>query len=149
MATEEDKALAHRFHVDIFQGGDLDAADELCAPDFVIHAPGLPPELQRGPEGVKRFAAMLRRGFGDVVEITHEDTIAEGDKVVIRWSSRGTHRGEFLGIPPTGKATTTTGIDIFRVEGGRLAELWQNWDQLGLLQQLGALPAPASGPAGG
>jgi predicted ester cyclase len=61
---------------------------------------------------------------------------------VIRWSSTGTHNGVFMGIPPTGKPTTVTGIDIFRIAGGKLVELWQNWDQLGLLQQIGAIPAP-------
>lgn len=146
MSTDSHEALAHRFHSDIFVAGNLAAADEICAPDFVIHSPGLPPEMSRGPEGVKRFARAIRTGFGNEIQIMHDDTIGAGDKVVIRWTARGTHHGDLLGVPASGKAVEFTGIDIFRVSGGQLAELWQNWDQLGLLQQVGAIPAAA--PAG-
>jgi steroid delta-isomerase-like uncharacterized protein len=142
MSAEANEALAHRFHMDIFQQGNLAVADEIVTPDFVIHSPGLPPQMQRGAEGVKQFAAAIRNAFPNDLRITHDDTISAGDKVVIRWSSTGTHNGVFMGIPPTGKPTTVTGIDIFRIAGGKLGELWQNWDQLGLLQQIGAIPAP-------
>jgi predicted ester cyclase len=77
------------------------------------------------------------------MQITHDDTIGEGDKVVVRWTASGMHQGDLFGVPPTGKSVQVTGIDIFRVAGGQLAELWQNWDQLGMLQQVGAIPAPA------
>jgi steroid delta-isomerase-like uncharacterized protein len=69
-----------------------------------------------------------------------EDQIAEGDKVVTRWSATGTHQGELLGIPPTGKQTTATGITIDRIQGGKIVETWTHWDNLGLLQQLGVVP---------
>ncbi len=142
MSTEDNTALAHRFHMDIFVKGDLAVADELLTPDFVIHFPGLPPEMLHGPEGVKKYATAIRTAFPDL-HITHDDTIAVGDKVVIRWTVRATHQGELMGIAPTGKQVTITGIDIFRLSLGKLAEMWQNWDQLGMLQQVGALPAPA------
>jgi steroid delta-isomerase-like uncharacterized protein len=77
------------------------------------------------------------------VRLTIEDEIAEGDRVVTRWSARGTHEGEFFGIPATGKQATVTGVTIDRIIDGRIAESWTNWDTLGLLQQLGAIPAMA------
>jgi len=141
--SAENEALAHRFHMDIFQKGNLAAADEIVARDFVIHAAGLPPSMQRGPEGVKEFARMIRGGYPNEMRITHHDTVAAGDRVVIRWTSVGKHDGPMMGIAPTGKQVTVTGIDIFRIAGGKLVELWQNWDQLGMLQQVGAVPAPA------
>ncbi len=139
MSTQENEARAHRFHMDLFQQGNLQVADELVAPEFVIHCPGLPPELQRGPEGAKRYATMIRTGFPDL-QLTHDQTVIAGDTVVIRWSARGTHQGEVMGVAPTGRPMTITGIDIFRLAEGKLVELWQNWDQLGMLQQLGVIP---------
>ena len=114
---------------------------------FVNHGAGLPPELATGPEGAKRFAQAIRAGFGDEVNISHEDVIVHGDRVVIRWTSWGTHKGDLLGVPATGKPVKITGIDIFRVKDGKLAELWQNWDQLQMLQQVGAVPGPQSATA--
>ena len=134
------EALAQRFHRDIFQAGNLAVADEILAPNFVMHAPGFPTELTHGPEGMKRLATATRTAFPDL-QTTDEDTIAQGDKVVIRWTFRATHQGEFQGIPPTGKQVTFGGIDIFRVAGGKLVELWAEADNLGLLQQLGVIPA--------
>ncbi len=140
--SSANKALARRFHEEIFKQGKLAVADEICAPNFVIHSPGLPLEMQRGPEGVKRFATMIRTAF-TMDSLTNDDSIAEGDKVVNRWTNRGKHKGELFGIPATGKDVTVTGIDVFRIAGGKLVELWQNWDQLGMLQQLGVASSPA------
>jgi steroid delta-isomerase-like uncharacterized protein len=141
MSTQANEALAHRFHMDIFQQGNFAVADEIVAPEFVMHSPGLPPEMQRGPEGAKQFARMLRAGYPDLL-VTHDDTISAGEKVVIHWTASGTHTGALLGIPPTGRRMTVTGIDIYRLAEGKLVELWQNWDRLGMLQQLGVLPTP-------
>jgi len=137
--SAENAALAHRYHMDIFQAGNLAVADEILAPDFVIHSPGMPTELTHGPEGVKRFAAAVRTALPDL-QFTHEDTIAQGDKVVIRWTSSGTHTGPWLGIPPTARSTRGSGIDIFRIVDGKLVELWQEGDTLGFLQQLSVIP---------
>jgi predicted ester cyclase len=86
---------------------------------------------------------MIRAAFPEDLRITHDDTISSENRVVIRWTSSGTQKGQLMGNPPSGKKTTVAGIDIFRVAGGKLAELWQNWDQLGMLQQIGAVPVPA------
>jgi predicted ester cyclase len=141
MSPEEKKALANRFHMDLFVKGDLAVADELVTPDFVLHYPGLPPELLHGAQGVKKYATTIRTAFAGL-SITHDDTIAAGDKVVIRWTARLLHQGELMGLAPTGKQATVSGIDIFRLSRGKLAELWQNWDQLGMFQQLGVLSTP-------
>ena len=138
--SEENKALAYRFHMDIFQQGNLGIVYQLISPDFVWHAPA-PPEWVHGPEGVRRAAIELRAGYPDL-DFTHEDTLAEGDRVMIRWTMRGTHNGPLMGTPPTGKSVTVTGVDIFRIAGGQIVELWQHFDQLGMLQQLGVIPTP-------
>lgn len=132
------KAVAALFHREIFELGEAAAADQICTAEFVWHAPNTLPEMPAGPEGVKAFAAMVRAGFSDI-RITRDDSIAEGDRVVDRWTFSGTHSGEFMGAPATGKRVTVSGIDIFRVADGRLAELWQSWDQLGMMQQIGAV----------
>ena len=137
--STDNKALVGRFHREIFEQGSRVAADAICALDFVWHGANMPPMMPQGPEGAHWFAALIRSAFSDI-RISRDDTIAEGDRVVDRWTFRGTHTGEFLGIPATGKTVTVTGIDIFRIANGRLAELWQSWDQLGMLQQLGAIP---------
>jgi steroid delta-isomerase-like uncharacterized protein len=82
----------------------------------------------------------MRAAFPDT-RMTIEDEIAEGDKVVIRWTIRGTHKGEYMGIAPTGKEVTVTGISVYRIERGKIVEDWSNNDMLGMLQQLGAIPS--------
>jgi len=142
--AEGNEALAHRFHMDIFQEGNLDAADEILSPDFVYHGSLGPGEDQRGPEPTKQVASGVIAAFPDR-RITHEDTLAEGDKVLIRWSLTGTQEGELQGIPPTGRQVTLTGFDLFRIEGGKIAEMWQEADRLGMMQQLGVIPEPGQG----
>ena len=139
--SEGNEALADRFHMDVFQEENLDVADEILSPDFVWHGAFSPGEDQRGPEGTKQVASAVIGAFPDR-RITHEDIIAEGDKVLIRWSMSGTHQGELLGIPATGRRVTVTGFDLFRIEGGKIVEMWQEADQLGMLQQLGVIPEP-------
>jgi steroid delta-isomerase-like uncharacterized protein len=142
--SEQNKDLAHRFHMDIFQEGRADVADEILTGDFRWHGSMAPPAA--GPEGVKQMASTIIGAFPDR-RIMHHDTIAEGDKVLIRWSMTGTHEGELTGIAPTGKSVTITGFDFFRIEGGKIAEMWQEVDQLGMLQQLGAVELPAGAAA--
>jgi steroid delta-isomerase-like uncharacterized protein len=140
MSADKNKELAERFHGDIFQQGNLDVADEIIAPGFVIHSPGYPPEWTRGPEGTKQLAAAIIAAFPDR-KFVSEDVLAEGDEVLIRWSMSGTHQAELMGVPATGRPVSVTGFDLFRISRGKIAELWQNWDQLGLLQQVGAVPS--------
>jgi len=136
--SEANKMLVRRAFEDIYNRGNLTAVDEYVASDFVIHAPS---EDIHGPTGARRYIAMLREAFPDF-HITIEDQIADGDRVVTRWTAEGTHLGEFQGIPPTGKHGTFTGIDIDRVVDGKVVECWTNTDDLGLMQQLGVIPAP-------
>ena len=138
---EENKAISRRVVEEIFNKGRLEAADELVAPDFVGYDPALPEPL-RGPDGLRSQAEGYRTAFPDI-KITIEDEIAEGDRVVTRWTARGSHQAELFGIPATGKQATVTGITIDRIIDGRIVETRNNWDTFGLLQQLGAIPAMA------
>jgi predicted ester cyclase/uncharacterized protein YndB with AHSA1/START domain len=126
------KALYRRWFEDVV-GGALELADELLAPDYRLHFPGLPGPVDR--EGHKQLVTMFRSAFPDWVE-TVEDVIAEGDRVVIRVTGCGTHEGEFQGIAATGKRVSASGIGIGRIAGGRIAEAWAAYDAAGLHQQL-------------
>ena len=134
---DRNKALLRRFYEELWSQGDLKAIPELVAEDFVDHhlLPGAPP----GREGLAALITTWRRAFPDMSE-TCEDLIAEGDKVVGRFTMRGTHKGEFMGVPPTGKRVTMSGIDILRVAGGKIAEFWYGEHLLELMQQLGVVP---------
>ena len=143
MATEQDKALIRRFIEEIFNQGNMNLADEILAPDFVEHEQ-LPPGIPNDREGVKVLTSMMRSAFPDF-KATIEDILADGDKVVIRMTWSGTHKGEFMGIPATGKRMSIGVIDIIRVSGGKLVEHWGQMDAMGMMQQLGAIPAPVEG----
>jgi steroid delta-isomerase-like uncharacterized protein len=142
--SEENKATFRRYVEEVGNQGNLDLADEIFD-RYRAHQPD-GSVLERGPEDVKRFMGEFRNAFPDF-HITIEDQISEGDKVVTRWTMRGTHEGEFRGIAPTGKQITVTGIGIFRFSDGKVVESWDNFDQLGMMQQLGAIPSP-EGTAG-
>ena len=141
MSSDENKTVVRRL-LDAINGGDLAVANDLVAPEYVDHS--APPGYPRGPEGFKSTIAMFRAAFPDF-HWTLEDLMGEGDKVAIRVTARGTHHGELMGIAPTGKHVEVTGIGIYRLTDGKVAEAWVNRDLLGLLQQLGAIPTP--GPA--
>jgi steroid delta-isomerase-like uncharacterized protein len=136
--TEENKRAARAVIEEVFNGGRLELADELIAPDSVGHDPALP-EPTRGVEGFKEVVTGYRTAFPDL-QITVDDQIAEGSLVATRWTARGTHQGDLWGIAPTGKEATVTGIGIDRFEDGRIVESWTNWDTLGLFQQIGISP---------
>ncbi|GIK43546.1 MAG: hypothetical protein BroJett011_73790 [Chloroflexota bacterium] len=137
MSLVENKAIVRRGWEEIWNKGNLTIAPEHYALTYVSHMPGNPDMY--GPEGHNQLVTMYRTAFPDL-HFTVEDQIAEGDKVVNRVTARGTHLGEFRGIPPTGKPITVTGITIDRIAGGKLVESWASWDFLGLLQQLGVVP---------
>ena len=137
--TEDNKALNRRFVEEVINQGNTDAIDELIDPGVVDHA--APPGFPTGREGAKQFAAMMRSAFPNL-HLTIEDMIAEGDKVVMRSTWSGTHEGEFMGIPATGRQVTVSAIDITRVADGRMVEHWEQFDALGLMQQLGVVPPP-------
>ena len=140
--SERNKALVRRGVDEIWNHGHFDVADEVVTSDFVVHATSLKGEI-KGREGIKQYFAALRAAFPDLT-FTIEDHIAEADRVVTRWSARGTHRGDFQGVPASGKQIHVTGIDVDRIENGKVAECWMNMDELGLLQQLGVVPELAA-----
>lgn len=137
MSTEENKALGRRWTEEVWNKGNLAAMDELLAANFVFH--WAPPGVPTNAEGYKQVVTMFRSAFQEM-KISIEDMIAEGDKVATRWTGRSTHKGDFMGIPATGKQVTTTGITINRVEGGKITEEWNEMDMMGMMQQLGVFP---------
>jgi steroid delta-isomerase-like uncharacterized protein len=128
-----------------FNDGTFELADQLIAADAVNHDPSEPAELRalRGPEVLKRTVSVYRTAFPDV-RITVDDVITAGDKVVLRWHSEGTHRGELAGLAPTGARGSVTGISIDQWKDGKVVETWTEWDNLGLARQLGAAPPEGS-----
>jgi steroid delta-isomerase-like uncharacterized protein len=120
--------------------GDLAAADALLHPEFSLHTPL--PTPGPGIEAMNNVITTCRAAF-DGLQVTVDDIMAEGDKVTARFTARGVHKGEFMGLPPTGKAITMTGIEIFRIKEGKIAQLWGEANLMGLMQQLGILPVPA------
>ncbi len=138
MSSEENKAIFRRYVEEVGNEGRLELADEIFDRYLAHQADGS--VLERGPEDVKRFMGEFRQAFPDF-HSTVEDQIAEGEKVVTRWTMRGTHEGEFRGMPPTGNKLEITGIGIFRFSEGKVVESWDNFDQLGMMRQLGAIPS--------
>ena len=138
MSTEENKALVRRWFEEVVNKGNLDVLDEICAPTYVEAGDVV------GPEGPKQYFTEIRTASPDF-HITVEDMIAEGDKVAVRWTFRGTHKGEYMGIAPTGKQVTVTGITIWCIADGKFVESWENKDDLGLMQQLGVIPPMGEG----
>ncbi|HLJ69268.1 MAG TPA: ester cyclase [Chloroflexota bacterium] len=145
-ATEEqNKAACRRIFDEAFADGNLAVIEELVSPDWVNIDPSLPEEL-RGHEGFRRLITIWRTGFpGFHLEI--DDLVAEGDRVAVRFSFSGTHQGEFMGLPPTGRQVRGTGTGIFRFRDGKDVEHRVNFDALGVLQQLGVIPSPEQAPA--
>jgi steroid delta-isomerase-like uncharacterized protein len=140
MSVEENRALIQRFVGEVFNRGNLDVVDEIYAPVYVGHTAGFPEQIH-GPEGVKEFVELYRSAFPDL-HTTIEDIVTEGDKVAYRWTAVGTHRGGLLGVPPSNNRVELKGITIERIEDGKIVETYNNFDQLGMLRQIGAFPAP-------
>ncbi len=140
------KAVVGRYFDEIMNQGSLKAIDELMAPNFAFHIPTLPDPV-RGPQGMKQFVTGLRAGFPDVT-FTPEYLIADGNRVAARYSMTGTHRGEFLGAPPSGKVTTDAGTDLFHLSGGKITSVHVAEDAVGLLRQMGVLGGAAPAPRG-
>jgi steroid delta-isomerase-like uncharacterized protein len=141
MSVEENRAIVRRFW-GVWEEGKLGLVDELVAPDYVNHSPGMPGQPE-GPEGVKAVIRMFRAGMPDL-RVIIEDMIAEGDKVVIRYRIEGTHEGELFGVPPTGRRVSIESITVERVSGGKIREHWRVTDTLDMMQQLGAISEHAA-----
>lgn len=122
LVSEKNKALVRRWLNEVFTRGDLDEADDLFTSNYALHDPSFPQDVH-GPEGIKRYVTAYRAAFPDL-KVTVEDQLAEEDKVVTRWTVRGTHSGEFLGLAPTGDEVTVSGIEFDHMVGGRVDEAW-------------------------
>ena len=139
MSTEENKAVVRRYFEE-WNKHNLAGVEELCAPDYVGHAPSIFGDMDLA--AMKQMVPTFYTAFPDV-HMAVEDLIAEGDKVVSRYTFRATHQGDFMGIPPTGKQVSFTGIEIDRIKDGKFVESWVNEDDLGMMQQLGVIPQMA------
>jgi steroid delta-isomerase-like uncharacterized protein len=139
MSVEENKRLA-REAIKIWTTGDLDAADALYAPDYVNHQHHDPedPRDLHGVQAMKTFAEEFRQAFPDFHD-SIDIQLAEADMVATRFTSMGTHRGAFMGVEPTNRELSWTGITIDRISEGKIVESWANWDMMGMMQQLGAI----------
>ncbi len=137
MNTEQNKNLARSF-VDAVQGGNGDAVAKLVAPNWENHDPSLPP--MKGAEGARQLATLIHTAFPDA-KFTIDKIIAEGDRVGMHFSYTGTHRGNFLDIPPTGRRVNIQAAGILRVVDGKLTDNWVNFDAMTMMQQLGLAPA--------
>jgi steroid delta-isomerase-like uncharacterized protein len=142
MSVEDNKAVVRRFYQEVFNARNLDALEELLVPDGVDHTFG-----SQSTEQVKQFFAMVYQAFPDLQVEVH-DVVAEGDLVAVRSTYTGTHQGEFLGIPATGKQATTNGVEFFRMQDGKQAEHWGGADTFSFLVQVGVMPGPGTAGPG-
>ena len=139
MSTEENKALMHRFYEEWVNTGNLDVVDEIIAPDCPLYFGGM--FMGTGPEAFKQTRTMMFSGFPDF-RWTIGEIIAEGETVAERLPRRGTHQGEFMNVSPTGSRVEIPAVAMAHIRGGKIAEMRGMPDMLGLLQQIGAVPAP-------
>jgi steroid delta-isomerase-like uncharacterized protein len=137
--AQENSALIRRWFEEVWNKGRMEAIDEMASPDIVGHGQAQH-DTDIGLDEFKPFVVNLRNAFPDM-NVVIDHTIEQGDKVAARWTSTMTHKGPFLGFAPTGKKVVITGTSIQRIANGKIVEGWDNWDQLGLLVQIGAVPA--------
>jgi steroid delta-isomerase-like uncharacterized protein len=140
MQPTDNKQIVQRFMDECWNQGNLNTVMELVANDCRYHDPVFP-SLTSGAENIKNHIQTCRNGFPDLT-FTIDDTIAERDEVVVHWTGTGTHKGQFLGMPPTNKKASVTGTSIFRIEGGKIVEEWANWNLMSMMEQLGISTAP-------
>jgi steroid delta-isomerase-like uncharacterized protein len=141
MATSDNISLMKRWYREVWREGKNETIYDLLAPDAVVSGQTGPQAEIRGPAEFAAFADRIRSAFPDT-EIVVEDAFGIDDKVAVRWSATMTHRGEGLGVPPTGKEVRITGITIARILNGKIVEGWDNWDRLAMLEQIGAYRRP-------
>ena len=143
MSAEDHKALVRRYLDEVWTQGNTGAIDEMLAPSYQLRvlqgATGHADRVAQGTQRIKQSVAMYRRAFSDL-QISPRTIVAEGDRVVVEWMARATHTGAFRDIPATGRQLSYAGINIYRMEGGKIAEELYLGDRLGLWQQLGLIP---------
>ncbi len=140
MSTQEKIKVIEQYSEEVLNKGNLDAVDELLADDYVHHTP--PPGMEPTREGFKGFVTSAHSGLHDLT-LTTDDIIAKGDKVVQRWTNTAVHKGEFMGVPASGKPVEFSGISIYTVKDGQIVEDWTHFDTMTLMQQIGAMPEMA------
>ncbi|WP_227353798.1 ester cyclase [Haladaptatus salinisoli] len=138
MTLEENKELVRRDTEEVWGDENVELIDEIYDEDFVLHDPSSPDETG-GRDEYKEYVETYRTAFPDA-EYAVEEMVAEGDSVALRYTARGTHEGELAGIEPTGERVTVSGMELYRVANGKIAEMWTNYDALGVFQQLGVVP---------
>ena len=137
MLTDDNKNIARQFYEGVINKADLELASKIVHTNFVDH--GNPPNLPGGIEGLKQFLSMISTAFPDI-QVKVEDMIAQNDRVAVRLTVSGTHKGVLMGtIPPSGKEATWSGIDFLRISEGKIAERWAVRDLLGMMRQIGAI----------
>lgn len=136
--SEEKKAIARRIYDEYWNQNKAEVLDEIIAEDVVNH--GLPPGLPPGLEGTKAYLGAFLNAFPDV-QMTVERQVAEGETVVTLWTANATHTGDLMDIPASGERVTVTGIDVHRFDGDRIVEAWGQFDEMGLMQQIGVIPS--------
>jgi len=139
--SETNKSLARRLIEEAVNKGNLSVVDEILSPDYVYREPTA--GERRGKAGYREVVTMYRNAFPDI-KVTIEEQIAEGDRVVTQFTGTGTHRGELFGTAPTGKRVSVPGVVVERFVNGKLVEATHLYDTFGMMQQLGAVPAPAA-----
>jgi steroid delta-isomerase-like uncharacterized protein len=138
--SDENKAIAMRLSDEVFNAHNLARVDDLYDPNYVHHS--LPPGFSPSREGIKQYLSEYFQAFPDF-HVTIDYMLAEGDWVVIRYTGHGTHQGDLMGVPPTGKEVTASAVMTLRIEDSRIVEDWLDGDKLGILQQIGAIPSSA------
>ena len=136
----DNKAIVRRLYEEAWNSRRLEVVSEIISPSHALHAPNISGSSM-GPEAYKRQLSLFLAGYPDL-RITLEDTIAEKDKVVASWSISGTHKGNFMGVPPTNKKVSVYGITIHHIANGKIMDSFSNWDVLGMMQQLGVVSVP-------
>ena len=138
MSADDNRAVVRRFIDEVFNQGNLSVAEEVLSPDYIHHDPATG-EAGSGIDGLEELVNYYRQAFPDF-QVTVEDQIATEDRVVERWTGRGTHRGDLKGTAATGKSIQASGISIHRISGGKIAETWTIFDSASMLRQIGAIP---------
>lgn len=137
MSDEQNKTKVRYYFEEVWNKGNLAVVDEVVDANVVDH--NIPSVTPAGSEGQKVFVQVIHSAFPNLT-LTVQDLLADGDKVIVRFSIRGTHQRDFMGIPPTGKSINVSAISIYRFEGDKCVELWTEFDQFGMMQQLGVIP---------
>lgn len=140
METEKNKAVVGRYIEEFWNQGKDSIVDEIISDDYIRHDPSTP-QVSGDKEGIQQLMKAFRVAFPDL-HFTIEDQVPAEDKVAVRWTSTGTHQGDLMGIPPTGKSIAINGISIYRLAGNKLNGEWTIWDSMGMMQQLGVIPVP-------